>query len=317
MKTAVSSKSFSADPELVAELRRLYPEAKLNSDALDLSGSELVRFFAGCESIIIGVEKLTDPVLNELPDLKIVSKYGVGIDNLDLASLERRGIRLGWTPGVNRRAVSELALALMISTLRNVPELSLALQNGEWLRSPGRQLSERRVGVLGCGCVGKDLIRLLKPFGCVVSFYDRVVDSAFVRETGAQAVSLEELFEKSDIVSIHLPLTPSTRNLIGASLLSRMPKGAVLVNTARGGLVVESDVVRALDEGRLSRAAFDVFAEEPATKNMLAQHPRCLSVPHIGGSSQEAILAMGRAAIRGLSDHHPISYFREQGLIDA
>jgi len=239
-------------------------------------------------------------VLARVPELRVISKYGVGLDGLDLAAIARRGVKLAWTGGVNRRSVAELTLGFAIALCHRVPETNVGLRRGEWLKLVGRELTGCTFGVIGCGFVGKDLVRLLEPFACRVLAHDIRDYAEFYRAHDVTAVSLAELLRQSDIVSLHVPLDASTRGLIGAAQIEQMKHGAFLINAARGGLVDEAALAEALASGRLAGAAADVFAAEPEIDARLRSSPTFLGTPHIGGSSREAQLAMGRAAIDGL-----------------
>ena len=225
---------------------------------------------------------------------------GVGLDTLDLPALARRGVRLGWTGGVNRRSVAELTLAFIIALLRHVPRAGGEVRAGTWRRHIGRQLTGKTVGIVGCGQIGKDLVRLLTPFGCRVFAHDIRDYAGFYAEYGVEPVDLETLLGATDVVSLHVPADETTRGMLSADRLALMRPEAVLVNTARGGLVDETALTAMLRDGRLAGAAFDVFAIEPPSDFGLLALPNFLATPHIGGSAEEAILAMGRAAIEGL-----------------
>lgn len=301
MTVAVCSRSFSANQQLRAELLAQFPQSRFNDTGKSLEGQELVEFLRGSEKAIIALETINDQVLAELPELKVIGKYGVGLDKLDFTALERRGVKVGWTAGVNAQSVAELALAMSLNIVRNIPESRDLAKSGGWKQITGRQLSSLKVGVLGCGHVGKKLVKLLSAFGCEILVHDLVPMPEFLNQYNARPVNFDSLFRESDLVSIHLPKNRLTQNLIDAKVLRKMPVGSYLVNTARGGLVDEVEVLRMLEDGHLRGVAFDVFAEEPPMDQALIGHPRCFPTTHIGGSSQEAILAMGRAAIEGLN----------------
>lgn len=299
---AVCSRSFSAHPVLRAELLARYPDTRFNDDGLSLSGEDLIKFIGGAEKAIIALEVLDAATIARLSHLKAIGKYGVGLDKIDLAALADAGIMLGWTPGVNKRSVSELVIGMAISMLRRIPFATAEIKANRWKQHTGRLLSGHTVGIIGCGNVGKDLALLLKPFGCKVLVHDIVDYSDFYQEHGLEAVSLDRLTEEADIISLHVPLDDSTRNLFSRERLQRMKPGAVLINTARGGIIDEEALIDALNHGPLGAAACDVFAVEPMYHEPLLSLSNFLATPHIGGSSEEAILAMGRAAIHGL-DH--------------
>lgn len=301
---AVASRSFSRHPVLRSELLVEYSDVRFNDEGLVLAGTSLIDFARGRRKLVIGLERIDDSILAALPELEVISKYGVGTDMLDKQAMIRRGVRLGWTGGVNKRSVTELAIAFMISLLRQIPLVSREVGKGIWTNRTGRQLSDRVVGVIGCGNIGKDLVSLLRAFGCKVLCHDILDFPEFYAAHQVEPVGLEELLSRSDIVTLHVPLDHTTLNLLSAERLALLKPGAILINTARGGLVDEIALQAMLMDGRLAGAGFDVFATEPPADLSLLRLPNFLATPHIGGSSEEAILAMGRAAIRGLDDNH-------------
>ncbi len=299
-RVAVTSRSFSCHPVLRAELVALYPNARFNDEGAALAGDDLVAFLEGAERAVIALERIDSTLLDRLPGLKVISKYGVGVDMLDLAAMAARGVKLGWTGGVNKRSVSELVIACAISLLRRVPEVTAEVRAGTWRQTLGRQISERCFGIVGCGHVGKDLGRLLRAFGCRVLAYDILDFPDYYAETGVEPASLETLLATAEIVTLHLPLDDNTLGIMSGERLRSMRPGSVLINAARGGLVDEQAVKALLESGHLAAAAFDVLADEPPTDLALANMPNVIVTPHIGGSAEEAILNMGRAAIAGL-----------------
>ncbi|MBO6518882.1 MAG: phosphoglycerate dehydrogenase [Rhodospirillales bacterium] len=305
-RVCVASRSFSRHPVLRAELTALYPDAKFNDAGESLAGDRLTAFLKGHDKAVIALEKIDGATLDALPELKVIAKYGVGFDKIDLHALIERGVSLGWTGGVNRRSVAELVIAFAISLLRHVPTASAEVLDGTWRQTVGRQLSDCTVGIVGCGHVGKELAHMLRAgFGAEVLAHDLVDFSDFYAEHGIIAADLATLLSQSDVVSLHLPLDTTTKNIVGADALAQMKPSAVLINTARGGLVDEDALKGALQSGHLAAAAFDVFAAEPPEDTELLNLPNFLATPHIGGSAEEAILAMGRAAIRGLDAFRP------------
>jgi phosphoglycerate dehydrogenase-like enzyme len=293
---AVTSRSFSRHPVLREELLSRYEHVRFNDKGSSLRGDELVAFLQGCDKAIVALEPIDDALLDHLPDLRVISKVGVGLDTLDVAAVERRGIRLAWSPGTNSRSVTELALALAISALRRVPQAADELRRGGWSQPKGTLLSGKTVGIVGYGHAGRDLASLLRPFGCRLL----AADVRPLSEPDVEHVPLDDLLAEADVVSLHVTLDDSTRGLLDRRRLELMKPSAVLVNTARGGLVDEEALADLLREGRLAAAAFDVFALEPPGDSALLGLPNFLGTPHIGGSTEEAILAMGRAAIDGL-----------------
>jgi phosphoglycerate dehydrogenase-like enzyme len=302
-RVAICSRSFSKHSVLRAELTAHYPNATFNDAGLALKDNSLVDYLRGHEKAVVALEPITDAVLAALPELKVISKFGVGYDKLDLSAMANRNIALGWSGGINKRSVSELTICFAINLLRHVSRSDREVRDGHWKLRPGQQLSDRTVGIIGCGHVGKDLAILLRAFGCRVLAHDILDFAEFYQAHGIEACGLETLLQIADIVTLHLPLDASTENFMSAERLAMMRPEALLINAARGGLVDESALKDMLRGDRLAGAAFDVFASEPPEDPELLNLPNFLAVPHIGGSTDEGILAMGRAAIAGLEDN--------------
>lgn len=302
MRVAVASHSFSKNATLRRELLARYPSVRFNETGWPLKDEALIGFLRGHEKAITGLERLDETVFRAVPELRTVSKYGVGLDMIDLAAARRCGVSVRWTPGVNRQAVAELTICFMIALCRSVVPLAREIATGGWQHRGGRQLSSAVVGVLGCGHVGQQVARICRGFGAAVLAHDVRAYDDFYREHAVTPVSLDSLLADSDIVTIHLPLDPSTRGLIGSREIGLLKATAFLINTARGGIVDERALKDALVDRRLAGAAFDVFAEEPPGDRDLLSLDNFVGTPHIGGGTDEAVLAMGRAAIEGLDD---------------
>jgi len=299
-RIAVTSPSFSRHPLLRDELLARFPGARLRDDEERLDGDRLRTYLAGCDGAVIGLETVNAALLDTLPNLRIVAKYGVGLDNIDQAACAACDVAVGWTPGINAQSVAELTLCFMLGLMHNTFFTSTQLRAGQWVKRGGKQLSGKTVGVIGVGHTGQALIRLLSPFGCRVLANDIADRNAFCAATGVIATTKERIFSEADILSLHVPLTPDTHHLINASTLSRMRPGTFIINTARGPVVDEEALKSALEGGHIGGAALDVFAEEPPRDRALIEHPRLVATPHIGGNADEAILAMGRSAIEHL-----------------
>ncbi len=310
MRVAVPSISFSQTPTLRDELLAAYPDARFNDTLKRLTEEQLLEFLDGCEAAIMGLEPLTERMLERLPDLRIISRMGVGVDNISAQLLNKFGIRIGWTGGTNRDSVAELTICFAIAAMRHIGPLNHAMRMAERPHHRmGRQIGGRVFGLHGCGNVGKAVVKLLKPFGCKVLACDIRDYPEFYREHGVEAVSLDELLARSEIVSLHIPLNDATRGLYSAEMLDKLGPDSVLLNTCRGGIVDETALKERLYDGRIRAACFDAFAVEPPTDDELLNAPNFLCTPHIGGSAEEARIAMGRAAIYGLSDN----FVPEQG----
>jgi phosphoglycerate dehydrogenase-like enzyme len=304
LRVAVPSISFCQTGTLRNELLEAYPETRFNDSGRRMSEAELVEFLSGCDAAIMGLEPLNEHMLDRLPGLRVISRMGVGVDNVDPDLLHRHGIRIGWTGGTNRHSVAELTISFAIAALRHIGPLYHEMRAGGRPRHRmGRHLRGRCVGLHGCGNVGKEVVKLLKPFDCRILACDIRDYGEFYRTHGVEAVSMEQLLEQSEVLSLHLPLNSTTAALYGGEVLDRLRPDCVLINTCRGGIVDEAALKDRLYDGRIGAACFDVFMVEPAADDELLCAPNFLCTPHIGGSAEEARLEMGRAAIRGLSEN--------------
>ena len=281
----------------------MLPQVTFNDAGLQLAGDSLVEFLSGHDKAITALEMIDDYVLSRLPELQVIGKYGVGLDMIDLNAMSRHGKRLGWTGGVNRRSVSEMVISFAVAMLRHIPAAQREVLSGTWRQHVGGLLSGRTVGIIGCGFIGKDLVELLQPWNCTLISNDILDFPDFYARYDVTPVGLEELLQRSDVVTLHVPLDESTGNMLSATRLELMKPSAILINAARGGLVDEAALKAMLVTKRLAAAAFDVFAVEPPQDQELLALPNFLVSPHIGGSAEEATLAMGLAAIDGLDEN--------------
>lgn len=308
-RVAVCSRSFSHNLKLREELLARYANVKFNDAGVSLSGNQLVDFLRGYDKVITALEKIDEAVLSQLPELRVISKYGVGLDMIDMEAMCRHGKSLGWTGGINRRSVSEMVISFAVSMLRHFPQAHRDVLAGNWRQHIGGLLSNKTIGIIGCGFIGKDLIKLLEPWGCTILVNDILEFPDFYSRYNVIPISLEELLRMSDVVTLHTPLNESTVNLISAERLNMMKAGSILINAARGGLVDEMALKTVLLEKRIAAAAFDVFRVEPPKDRELLCLQNFLVTPHIGGSAEEAIIAMGLAAIDGLENNEiPVNF---------
>ena len=301
---AVCSRSFSRNESLRSLLKETIDEVKFNDAGLILARDELVDFLHGYDAAIIGLEVMSAEVINNLPDLRVISKYGVGLNNIDLHAVRSKNIFVGWTPGVNRRSVSELVVSQAISMLRGLPQAWSNLDQRKWGQVVGKELSSSTFGIVGFGNVGSDLAKLLRAFGGEIVAYDR---SSLVMESlpeHVQKADLSSVLSSSDIISLHVPLDDSTIDLISYEELAQMKAQSYLINTSRGGVVNEKALSHAVSTGLIAGAFLDVLYTEPPDSLSweLIDQPNIIVTPHLGGSSREAIWNMGINAIRGLGD---------------
>lgn len=279
---------------------------QFNDSLKRLSQDELKCFLKDVDGAIVGLDEIGEDVLKEVKNLKVISKYGVGLNNIDFNSAEKYQVKVVYSQGVNKRSVSELVLGNMLSLMRNSYITSNKLKTQEWDKNGGVQLSGKSVGVIGVGNIGKDLIGLLKPFGCTIYVNDIIQQDEYYKRNNLIEATKEEIYKKCDIVTIHTPSTNLTKNMINKDIFTMMKKEAYFINTARGDIVVQEDLKWALKEKIIAGAAIDVYEQEPPKDYDFISLPNLICTPHIGGNAKEAVLAMGESAIKNLVD-----YFKE------
>jgi len=236
---------------------------------------------------------VTAAAMMAAPGLRIIARHGVGVDDVDVAEAQRRGILVTRAPGSNTQAVAEHTLAFLLALVKSLPMLSAQVAGGAWrgAETKVRDVAGLRLGLVGCGAIGQAVARLAAPFGIAVAAFDpATADSPGI----LRIATLHELLARSDVLSLHLPLLPATRHLIGAPELAALPGGAMVLNTARGGLIDEVALHAALEAGHLAGAALDVFEDEPPSENHpLRRHPRVICTPHVAGVTDGSLVNMG------------------------
>ena len=255
------------------------------------------------DGMILGLEQMDRQVLQQLNNLKIIAKYGVGLDNLDLEAAKELNITVGWTGGVNKRSASEQALGFMLGLCRNLFFSAFPLKRGKWEKEGGRLLSGNCVGIIGCGHIGMDVVHLLQPFNCRVLICDLLNKRGVVDTYGATQVSMDVLLAEADVVSLHVPLTELTQSMVTEEFLQKMKPNAYLINNSRGSVVNQKALKKALQEKIIAGAALDVFEVEPPEDLEFLALPNLMVTPHIGGNANEAVLAMGSSAIGHLNEY--------------
>ncbi len=308
-KVAVASRSFSKNSILRSELLEKYPCAKFNDTGRTLCGQELVDFLLNSEKAIIGLEKIDKFLLKQVPSLRVISKYGVGLDSINLFDLNEYKVSLGYKPGVNKQSVAELTLMHIIALLHRVPESYKLVRDGVWAQVNGVDLRNKSVGIIGFGNVGMRLFELLKPFDCNILISDIRDFSHECKVHNIQQVDLLDLVRLSDVITLHIPYNKENHHIINREIISNFKLNSIFLNYARGGLVDELALLDALKDSRISGAALDVFECEPDINSNLLNMSNVLITSHIGGSTLESVLAMGRAAIMGLDNNHSASTY--------
>lgn len=297
--------AFCKNENLVNELKSEFSGVIINENLKRYSQEELVSVLGNCDGAIIGLEKVNQELFEKCPKLKVISKYGVGLDNINFQDCDNYGIQVKFTPGVNKTSVAELTLSLMLGLMRNSYLTSNQLKEGIWNKSGGFDLTNKTIGIIGVGNVGKELVRFLSPFNCKLLVNDIRRDEEqlnFYQQHNLRECSTEEIYKYSDIISLHVPLTSLTQGMINNTSLNLMKSSAYLINTARGPIVNEEDLFYTLTNKKIAGAGLDVYSQEPPTCEGLLSLENVICTPHIAGNSQEAVLAMGRAAIGGLKE---------------
>lgn len=294
----VTSVSFSKNNKLISEIRsKGFGRVLLNEAGTRFTSEELVVFLSQCDIAIVGLDKIDESLLKQVPSLKAVVKYGVGLDNIDFSACEKYGVSVLHTQGVNKRSVAEMVLGNMLSLCRNIYVSSNEHKAYNWVKNGGVQLSGKTVGVIGVGHIGKEVISLLKPFSCNILVNDIIDQSDYYIENDLKETSKESIYSEADFITVHTPLNDSTVNMIDKTAIGMMKNSAFIINTARGGIVNENDLKVALTKGMIAGAAVDVYLPEPPTDNDFISIPNLICTPHIGGNALEAVEAMGEAAI--------------------
>lgn len=300
MKLLITPTSFNkpANAKARALAESFADEIVYNDTGIPLQGEELIRRLDGVDGYIAGVDFITADVIERMPDsVRVISRYGAGVDRVDLAACRQRGIIVTNTPGANATAVCELAFALMLCAARNIPMLHQAVEKGEWPRANGMELAGKTLGIIGMGAIGKRLAIRAKAFEMQVCAYDPYFDAAFGAEHGVDAKALDALVACSDVISLHVPLTEATRHIINADRIAQMKQGAILINTARGGLIDERAAADALSAGHIRGLGLDAFEQEPLTDSPLIGLPGVVFTPHTGAHTAEAVSNMGMISV--------------------
>jgi D-3-phosphoglycerate dehydrogenase len=287
------------DPRLKTELEALVGEVIYNPTGKPLASAEVERLLPGIDGYIAGLDGIDANALRAADRLKVISRYGVGIDNVDMDAARGRGIIVTNTPGANSVSVAELALGLILALARQIPEAVEAVHQGKWPRYAGISIEGKTIGILGLGAIGKQLTRRLAGFDCTILAFDPYADAAFASDHHVELTSMEDVIRRSDFISLHLPLLPETRGLVNATFLGQMKPGSFLVNTSRGEVVDESALLEALQNGHLRGAGLDAFTQEPPDPhNPLLSLSQVIATPHLGAQTDGATSNMGWFAMR-------------------
>jgi len=297
MKIFVSTHPFSSTSEIPMQLiKENGIELSVNEHGRKITTSELAEDIKDAEVLVAGTEKITEEVFKNAPNLKLISRVGIGLDGIDFELCKKYGVRVAYTPDAPTMAVAELCVGMILDLARKITDTNINIKNGIWHRHMGTLLYGKTVGIFGMGRIGKSLIHLLQPFNVKFLVHDIEPDLAFGRLYNVKFLDKNDLLKSSDIVSINLPLKKDTKDYITFEELSLMQKGAILINTARGGIVNEQDLYDALKNNLIGAAAVDVFEEEPYKGNLI-ELDNCILTCHMGASTIDSRTDMEVQAI--------------------
>ncbi len=302
MKILVTPTSLQpgGNQKALERLKEFSQDLIFNEKKRPLSPEELLPLLKDCDGYLAGLDSITGDVLKECKNLKVISRYGTGYDRVDVSSAKKYGITVTNTPGVNAEAVGELAMGLLLSAARQIPYLDQTTREGKWIRLTGVELKDKTLGIMGLGAIGKVVARSAEGFGMKVIAYDPYINETYCQEHQIEPVSKEELFERADAITLHLPLNEETTHLIDDRAIEKMKGGVILVNASRGGIVDEEAVYRGLKTGKIAGLGLDAFEHEPPENSPLFEFPNVVVTPHTGAHTQEATNLMAERAIDNL-----------------
>ena len=260
-------------------------------DHTGISPEDLLGVIGDYEALIVRSRtKVTPQMFETASRLKVVGRVGVGVDNIDLEAAKAHGVMVVNAPTSTSLAVAELTLGLMLSMAREIPRADAGMKNGQWLKKElaGSELLGKTLGIIGMGRIGAEVGKRASIFGMHIIGYDPLIPADKIRQRGAESVTLEDLYARSDYISLHLPLTDETRSMVGEQAFGRMKRGVRVVCAARGGIIKEVALLAALESGHVAGAALDVFASEPPGASQLVAHPKVIATPHVGAQTAEA-----------------------------
>jgi len=291
------------DSEAAKMLRDFADEVVFNATGRTMNEGELIAGLEGCAGVIVGVDVISKAVISARRDtLKVISRYGVGIDNIDVKFARENGITVSRTPGANAESVADLAFGMMLCLARRLPMLDRTTKAGEWVRAIGTELFGKTIGIIGLGAIGRGVARRARGFSMRTLAYDVNFNREYASENGIEEETLEGIIEKSDYITLHVPLDPSTSYILDREALYRTKPGAVIINTARGGLIDEKAAYDLLVGGHLGGLGMDVFESEPPASSPLLGLENVVLTPHTGAYTVEATKRQYDMAVRNLID---------------
>ncbi len=292
----------NVSPKGVAHL-----EAQLELEVTVVNGALADDLLADAEAIIVrSATKVTPEVMGKTPKLRVVGRAGVGVDNVDVEVATERGIVVMNTPSGNTISTAELTFSMLMALARKIPQAHMSMKSGEWDRKAfaGTELSGKTIGILGMGRIGSQVARRAIAFGMRVLAFDPYLSMSKARALQVELLELDEIYERSDFITVHMPLSDETRDMLGSDAFSKMKDGVCVVNCARGGIINEADLVAAVKSGKVAGAALDVYDAEPLPADAeLRELPQVVMTPHLGASTKEAQESVGLEVAEAVADY--------------
>jgi phosphoglycerate dehydrogenase-like enzyme len=289
-KILVTPRSITKDGHPALDrLRSAGYEIVFSSPGKQPSEAELINLLPGCSGYLAGVEKISANVLSSADRLKVISRNGVGLDNIDLNAARKLNITICKTEGSNARGVAELTMSLIFAITRSIPFSNGKLKKGQWERRLGIEIKGKTLGIIGCGRIGKEVACLALGMGMFVIAFDPYKNDFFTPSENFQYAGMKDLLEKSDIISLHIPAPENGVPLVDKSFIRGMKKGTYIINTARGELIDDDAMIEALNSGIVKGLVTDVFRNEPPEDTRIVKHDKVIATPHIGGFTVESI----------------------------
>lgn len=302
MKVLVTPTSFQPGKSCAAleVLKEFTEDLVFNPAGRPLTEDELIPLLKDCDGYLAGLDYITGKVLRSCEHLKVISRYGAGVDRVDLQAAKECGIVVTNTPGVNAVAVAELAIGLALAVARNIAFLSKKTSGGEWTRLTGIELGGKVMGVIGLGAIGKNVARYAQGLGMKVMAYDPYIDEVYAKANHIIVADFDMVVRNSDVVSLHIPLTAQTKHLFDRKVMESMKCSAILINTSRGGIIDEDAAYELLKSGSLGGLGLDAFEIEPPRNSPLFELSNVVVTPHTGAHTYEATENMAYAAVKNL-----------------
>ncbi|MCL2703187.1 MAG: phosphoglycerate dehydrogenase [Defluviitaleaceae bacterium] len=301
MRVLITPRSFGkTDAYAFQLLEEAGFEIVKNNTGGILTEKQLSELIGGCDGVILGVDPLTSTVLDKAPNLKAVAKYGVGVDNIDLAACEARGITVSRTVGANAEAVADYTFAMMMAAARKIIPIDGACRKSDWSKAVTVDVYGKTLGLIGLGAIGKGVAARAKGFGMRILASDLFWDFNYAKSMGIQRTRPEQIYAEADFISVHTPLTNKTKGMIGKAQIEMMKSTAIIINTARGGIIDEDALLEALRNERIYGAGIDAFEQEPPTNTAWFELPNVVLGSHSAASTIGATEQMGRMAAKNL-----------------